>query len=84
MSMVIDGEKLRKLRHVYRLSCEEMGALMNVSGRFISYVERGDRKLPKERADRLAAKLALDDTKLVRILSLYDEFAKNVKEVLSG
>lgn len=71
--MMIDSDKLRKIRAVYRLSREEVGAMMGVSSRFISYVERGDRKLPEERAERLTRALSLTPEKLARVLAIYEE-----------
>lgn len=71
--MMIDGVTLRKLREVYRSTREDFGALMNVTGRFVSYVESGDRKLPQYRADMLARELELTPDKLARLMAVYEE-----------
>lgn len=73
--MLIEGETLRKVREVYRMNREEFGALMGVTGRFVSYVEAGDRKLPQYRADILAHEIGLTPEKLTRLLAIYDETA---------
>lgn len=70
---MVDAEQLAKIRQVYRLSCEEMGALIGVTGRFISFVERGERNLPKARADVLTEELDLTPEKIGRILAIYEE-----------
>jgi transcriptional regulator with XRE-family HTH domain len=72
MSIVNEGN-LALIRAVYRLSCEELGALMGVSGRFISHIERGSRNLPQARADRLSEELALTPDKLARLTAVYEE-----------
>jgi transcriptional regulator with XRE-family HTH domain len=77
--MLIDGNTLRKIREVYRLSRDEMGALLGVSGRFIHYVERGERNLPRERAEMLADELALTPEKLARILAIHDEMKSSAR-----
>ncbi|EGG36565.1 helix-turn-helix domain-containing protein [Paenibacillus sp. HGF5] len=71
--MMIDGVTLRKLREVYRSTREDFGALMNVTGRFVSYVESGDRKLPQYRADMLVRELELTPDKLARLMAVYEE-----------
>lgn len=71
--MMIDGVTLRKLREVYRSTREDFGALMNVTGRFVSYVESGDRKLPQYRADMLVRELELTPGKLARLMAVYEE-----------
>lgn len=71
--MMIDGVTLRKLREVYRSTREDFGALMNVTGRFVSYVESGDRKLPQYRADMLVRELELTPDKLERLMTVYEE-----------
>lgn len=71
--MMIDGVTLRKLREVYRSTREDFGALMNVTGRFVSYVESGDRKLPQYRADMLVRELELTPDKLARLMTVYEE-----------
>lgn len=71
--MVIDGITFYKLRKIYRMSCEEFGALMNVTGRFVRFIESGDRKLPQYRADILVRELDLTPEKLARLMATYDE-----------
>lgn len=71
--MELNGEQLFKIRKVFRLSCEEMGALMNVSGRFVSYVERGQRDLPTTRTAMLTRELDLTPEKVTRLLDIYAE-----------
>ncbi|WP_244869271.1 helix-turn-helix domain-containing protein [Paenibacillus lactis] len=70
---MIDGSTFRKLREVYRMTREDFGALMNVTGRFVSYVESGDRKLPQHRADMLVRELDLTPEKLARLMAIYNE-----------
>ncbi|MFD2332260.1 XRE family transcriptional regulator [Cohnella sp. GCM10020058] len=67
---IVNGDNLGKIRMFYRLSCDEIGALMDVSGRFVSYVERGERILPEYRAMRLEDELGLTPEKLTRILAI--------------
>lgn len=71
--MMIDSVVIRKLRKVYGMSCEDFGALMNVTGRFIRFIESGDRKLPKNRADMLVRELDLTPEKLARFMAVYEE-----------
>lgn len=71
--MHIDGEQLRKIRTVYRMSFEEFGALLGVSGRFIHYVEKGERLFPEARQRLLITELDLTPEKLMKIESIYDE-----------
>jgi hypothetical protein len=70
---IVNESNIGRIRAIYRLSCEEAGALMDVSGRFVSFVERGARNLPKNRADMLERRLALTPDKLARLLATYDE-----------
>lgn len=65
---LINENNLADVRQFYRLSCEEFGALMDVSGRFVSYVERGARNLPDSRAKQLERELSLTPQKLTQIL----------------
>lgn len=76
MSMVNESN-LAIIRKVYRLSCEEIGALMGVSGQFVSYVERGARNLPAKRAEKLAEILALTPEKLALIIEVYEAGRKS-------
>lgn len=71
--MLIEGETLRKIREVYRMTREDFGAIIGVTGRFVSYVEAGDRKLPQYRADILVRAIDLTPEKLTRLLAIYDE-----------
>ena len=73
--MTINADTMFKLRKVYRMSCEEFGALMNVTGRFIRFIESGDRKLPQYRADMLVRELQLTPDKLARLMAIYDELS---------
>lgn len=55
------------------MSLEEFGTLLGVSGRFILYVERGERLFPEERQRLLVSELNLTPEKLSKIESIYDE-----------
>ncbi|RED57178.1 hypothetical protein DFP95_11192 [Cohnella lupini] len=72
MMSVVNERNLATIREVYRLSCEDVGALMGVSGRFVSYVEQGARNLPTYRADLLAKELALTHEKVTRLTEIYE------------
>ncbi|MDR6779673.1 MULTISPECIES: helix-turn-helix domain-containing protein [Paenibacillus] len=68
---IVNESNIGIIRAVYRLSYEEIGALMGVSGRFVSYVENGARNLPKVRANMLEKKLDLTPDKLTRLTEIY-------------
>lgn len=75
--MLIEGETLRKIREVYRMTREDFGAIMGVTGRFVSYVESGARKMPQYRSDILVRAIDLTPDKLARLLAIYDETTIN-------
>ncbi|WP_434954025.1 helix-turn-helix domain-containing protein [Paenibacillus polymyxa] len=68
---IVNESNIGIIRAIYRLSYEELGALMGVSGRFVSYVENGARNLPKVRADMLEKELELTPDKLTRLTEIY-------------
>lgn len=68
---IINESNIGIIRNIYRLSCEELGALMGVSGRFVSFIERGARNLPKRRAEMLDEQLRMSEEKLARLLAVY-------------
>jgi plasmid maintenance system antidote protein VapI len=70
--MLINEVTLRKIREVYRLSCDEVGALLDVSGRYVNYIENGERRLTEQLVGKLITELELTDDKLARIISIYD------------
>lgn len=70
MAIVNEGN-VGIIREMYRLSCEELGSLIGVSGRFISFVERGARKLPEVRAQMIERELDLTPEKLALIYDIY-------------
>ncbi|MFD1957140.1 XRE family transcriptional regulator [Paenibacillus thailandensis] len=72
MSIVNEGN-IGILREIYGHSLDEWGALMDVSGRFVQYVEKGARNLPKTRAEMLERELELTPEKLARLTALYEE-----------
>lgn len=71
--MDISGDQLYKIRKVYGLSREEIGALIGVSGRFISFIEKDERLFPTTRRDMLVSELELTVSKLARINEIYEE-----------
>lgn len=70
---LINERNIAKVRTVYNLSCEEFGELMNVTGRFVSHVERGTRNLPNKRAKLIEEKLEMTPEKLQWVLQIYEE-----------
>jgi transcriptional regulator with XRE-family HTH domain len=76
---IVNERNIALIRTVYRLSCAELGALMGVSGRFVSYIERGAKNLPRERAEQLARELDLTPSKLERLITHYEETKLELK-----
>ncbi|MHA7964957.1 helix-turn-helix domain-containing protein [Paenibacillus sp. CAU 1782] len=70
---IVNERNIAHIRAVYRLSCAEFGALMGVSGRFVSYIERGEKNLPRDRAEQLVRELSLTPSKLERLFTHYEE-----------
>ncbi|MGG1600964.1 hypothetical protein [Paenibacillus naphthalenovorans] len=79
---MIDSQVIRKIRAVYRLSLREMGALLSVSESHLCRIEKNERIITPTIRSNLIQEFALDDSKLVRILALYDEFT--VKGAVTG
>lgn len=74
MSAVINSDTVRIVRSVYGLSCNEMGALIGVSGRMVSYIESGERSLTPSVRTALSEEFSLTPEKLDRIFAVYSEF----------
>lgn len=72
--MNITSEQFCKIKAVYRLTNEEMGALLGITGPQVSRIINGRRRLTADVAQRLAVELQLTPAKLARILEVYDEF----------
>lgn len=77
---LINAGNIGKIRKIYRLTLEDMGALIGVSGVFISYVERGHRNLSSVKAIALQRELDLTPDKLERLIKAYDETLIGVRK----
>lgn len=77
---LINAGNIGKIRKIYRLTLEDMGALIDVSGVFISYVERGHRNLSSVKAIALQRELDLTPDKLERLIEAYEETLIGVRK----
>ncbi len=71
--MYLTADDFYKIRKVYRLTLEDIGALCSVSAAYINMVEKGKRNLSERVKRRLIAELQLTPDKLARILAIYNE-----------
>lgn len=80
--MGINRRDLHKIRKALGLTLDEMGALMNVSGPHLHYIERGSRRLRGEHITLLTRELDLTPERLAHLLAVYDaeESADTIKE----
>ncbi|MFR9710269.1 helix-turn-helix domain-containing protein [Paenibacillus sp. MB22_1] len=78
----ITRSELYKIRKALGLTLDEMGALINVSGPQLHYIERGNRRLKTEHIALLTRELDLTPERLARLLAVYDaeESADTLKE----
>ncbi|GED14420.1 hypothetical protein TS65_09340 [Aneurinibacillus migulanus] len=74
--MMINAETLYQIRFVYRLSLDELGALIGVSKSHLHRVEKGERPLSDRLRQSLIEALELNESKLQRITDIYYEFIK--------
>jgi transcriptional regulator with XRE-family HTH domain len=72
--MHLTADEFYKVRTVYRLTQEEIGALCDVSGAQINRIERGKRNLTERVKRRLIEEMQLTPDKLARILAIYNEY----------
>jgi transcriptional regulator with XRE-family HTH domain len=72
--MKVSVDEMYRIRKVYRLTVDEMGALCDVSGALISMIEKGKRNLTEAVQRRLIEELTLDENKLQKLLAHYDEY----------
>lgn len=73
--MMIDSDMLRKIRKIYRLTLDEMAALLRVSKSHLCRIEKNERALTPTIRGHLVSELHLTPVKLAEILRLYDEFS---------
>lgn len=74
--MHLNAEKFRKIKEVYRLTNDEMGALLGITGAQVSRIINGERTLTKQVARKVEQEFKLTPAKLERILEVWDEFNK--------
>lgn len=72
---MIDSDVLHKIRQVYRLTLDEMAALLNVSKSHLCRIEKSERTLTPTIRGHLISEFHLTPDKLAKILRLYDEFS---------
>lgn len=58
------GEKIKALRESKSLSQREVGAVIHVDAAFISKVEKGEKRIPRDHLDRLSAFLEVGKEEL--------------------
>jgi transcriptional regulator with XRE-family HTH domain len=73
-AMNLTADEFYKIRKVYRLTQEDVGALCNVSTSYINMIEKNKRKLTERVGRRLVEELQLTPDKLTCILAIYNEF----------
>lgn len=80
--MNITRIELHKIRKALGLTLDEMGALINVSGPQLHYIERGNRRLKTEHIALLTRELDLTPERLAHLLAVYDavESADELRE----
>jgi transcriptional regulator with XRE-family HTH domain len=71
--MIITADTMHRLRKVYRLTQAELGALCGVSDAFINQIERGKRNVTERIARAINTEFELTQSKLARIIEIYDE-----------
>jgi transcriptional regulator with XRE-family HTH domain len=70
--MNLDYKTLHKIRKALRLTLDEMGALMGMTGVMLHHIEKGNRRLKREHIDRLAQEIGLTDEKVAALVAAYD------------
>lgn len=75
--MIITAETMHRLRKVYRLTQAELGSLCGVSDAFINQIERGKRNVTERVTRAISAEFELTQSKLARIIEIYDETSFN-------
>ncbi|MDU2239373.1 MAG: helix-turn-helix transcriptional regulator [Paenibacillus sp.] len=78
--MAITRGELHKIRKALGLTLDEMGALMNVSGPHLHYIEKGSRPLRIEQVAMLTREIDLTPERLVSLIAAYDA-ADTAKEL---
>ncbi|MEK3868379.1 MULTISPECIES: helix-turn-helix domain-containing protein [unclassified Paenibacillus] len=78
--MGIDHKGLHKIRKALGLTLDEMGALMNVSGPHLHYIEKGSRPLRGEQIALLIREIGLTPERLASLIAAYDA-ADTAKEL---
>lgn len=72
--MKLTADEFYKIRKVYRLTQDELGALCNVTAAHINMIEKNKRNLTERVERRLIEELQLTPDKLACILAIYNEF----------
>lgn len=72
MVMNIDHITMKKIRKALRLTLDEMGALMNMSGVNLHHIEKGNRLLKREHVDFLRKEIGLTAGKIAVLVAAYD------------
>lgn len=80
--MGINRRDLHKIRKALGLTLDEMGALMNISGPHLHYIEKGSRPLRSDQVGLLMRELDLTPEKLAFLISVYEaeEAAETTKD----
>lgn len=71
--MTITPETLRIIRQVYRLTLEEMAALLDTSTAGVWRLEHGERPVTADVAAMIRTEFELTPDKLAHILGIYEE-----------
>ncbi|NMD69599.1 helix-turn-helix transcriptional regulator [Bacillus sp. DNRA2] len=75
--MHLTANEFRMIRKVYRLSTVEYGALCDISGAYVNYIENNKRNLTDRVRRKLVAELQLTPDKLAQITAVYNEYSVN-------
>lgn len=71
--MTITPETLRIIRQVYRLTLEEMAAVLDTSTAGVWRLEHSERPITADIAALIKAEFELTPEKLARVLEIYEE-----------
>ena len=73
--MQLTADDFRKIKEVYRMTNEEMGAVLGISPQHVGRIINGRRNLTQRVANRVIERFDLTPDKLERIYAAYDEFS---------
>ncbi|MFD2672792.1 hypothetical protein [Marinicrinis sediminis] len=75
--MKITPNTIRIIRRVYRLTLEDMAAILNTSAAGMWRIEHDQRPLTADMVAKIKIELELTPAKLQRILEIYNELERN-------